>query len=176
MLRDDLLNRLTRLDEDASLLFPDSCRFRLVIVGGSALVLLEVLTRATHDIDALDASTEIRGLLEQYDINCRVQTYINNFPYNYEDRLKPLPIHGQKIDFYTASLEDIVIAKLFSSRQTDQKDIENEEVLRTLDWRMLEHLANDDSEVKANALNDRNYADFKANYDEYVRRFRPCGN
>ena len=147
----------------------------MVIVGGSALILLEVISRATHDIDALNVSSEIRGLLERYDINCRVMTYINNFPYNYEDRLVPL-IQGRKIDFYTASLEDIVIAKLFSNRSTDHMDIESPEVIAALDWDKLARLANDDNEVKINALNDRNYADFKANYDEYVRRFNPCEN
>ena len=176
MSRDELIERLTRLDEDASLLFNDDRRFHMVIVGGSALILLDVISRATHDIDALNVSSDIRGLLERYDINCRVMTYINNFPYNYEDRLIPLPIQGQKIDFYTASLEDIVIAKLFSNRGTDHMDLESPEVIAALDWDKLARLANDDNEVKINALNDRNYADFKANYDEYARRFKPCGN
>ncbi len=31
-----------------------------------------------------------------------------------EDRIKPLPIQGKKIDFLTFPLDDIVIAKLFS--------------------------------------------------------------
>ena len=173
MIKQDLMERLMRLDEDASLLFPDDCRFHLIIVGGSALILLEVISRATHDIDALDASGEIRGLLERYDINCRVQTYINNFPYNYEDRLQPIPLQGRKIDFFTASLEDIVIAKLYSFRDSDQRDIESEEVRKALDWALLEQLATEPDEARASSLNERNYRDFKQNYDEYVRRFRP---
>lgn len=71
---------MARLDEDADLLFDDDRRFRMVIVGGSALILLETITRATHDIDALDVSPEIVDLLEKYDINTRVGTFINNFP------------------------------------------------------------------------------------------------
>ena len=39
--KDDLLERLARLDEDADLMFDDDRRFRMVIVGGSALILLE---------------------------------------------------------------------------------------------------------------------------------------
>jgi len=46
-----------------------------------------------------------------------------NFLYNYEDRIKALPIESRKINFYTASLEDIVIAKLYSSRPSDIIDI-----------------------------------------------------
>lgn len=43
--REDLIERLSRLDEDADLLFDDDRRFRMVIVGGSALILLETITR-----------------------------------------------------------------------------------------------------------------------------------
>ena len=174
--RDELVSRIQRLDEEVDLALPTGRRFHLVIVGGSALILLEVLSRATLDIDALDASKEIRTFLEKYDINCRVMTYINNFPYNYEDRLVPLCIPSKRIDFYTASLEDIVIAKLYSDRDTDRQDIISPEVLTMIDWGRLEHLASDEDEAKASALNDSSYQDFRANYNEYVKRYRPCGN
>lgn len=173
MLRDDLLERLERLDEDAYLLYPGEKRFHLVIVGGSALILLEVISRSTLDIDAINVSGEIRGLLGRYDINCDVQTYINNFPYNYEDRLNPLPIQGKKIDFYTASLEDIVIAKLFSYRDTDRQDIIKDTVVKALDWALLDQIVRSEEEVKKNALNERNYQDFLFDYEEYVRRYKP---
>lgn len=176
MLKEDLLERLTRLDEDVNLIRNDDRRFQIVIVGGSALVLLDAITRATHDIDALSAPVEIMSLLEKYDINCRVMTYVNNFPYNFEDRIVPLPIKGKKIDFYTASLEDIVIAKLFSYRDSDIADLESDSVINKLDWEQLDRLASDEYEVRNNALNERCYMDFKYNYDEYVRRFRPCAN
>ena len=173
MLRDDLLERLRRLDLEAYRTYPGEERFRLVIVGGSALILLEVISRSTHDIDVINASREIRGLLEGYDINGNVQTYINNFPYNYEDRLKPVLIHGKKIDFFTASLEDIVIAKLFSYRVTDWQDIITDSVVQALDWELLDRIVRSDEEVRMNALNERNYQDFLYNYEEYVRRYRP---
>lgn len=169
----DLVERLLRLDEDAGLLFDDERRFSIIIVGGSGLILLEAIPRATHDIDALGVSPELKGLLERYDINCRVQTYINNFPYNYEDRLVLLPIHGEKIDFYTASLEDIVIAKLYSYRETDRQDILHPDVLSRMDWQQLEHLALAEDEARSSALNDRAYQEFLYNYQEYVRRYRP---
>ena len=173
MLREELIERLKRLDEDAYLMYPGEERFRIVIVGGSALILLEVISRSTLDIDAISVSREIRGLIDRYDINCEVQTYINNFPYNYEDRLKPLPIQGKKIDYYTASLEDIVIAKLFSYRDTDRQDIIRDTVIKALDWHLLDRIVKTDEEVKLNALNERNYQDFLYNYEEYVRRYRP---
>lgn len=172
----DLIERLKRLDEDADLLFDDDRRFRLVIVGGSALILLETITRATHDIDALDVSAEIVGLLEKYDINTRVGTFVNNFPYNYDDRLVPLHIGGRRIDFYTASLEDIVIAKLYSGRDKDMQDITDSRVLAAIDWERLEYLATAEEEAQASALNPFRYNEFLDSYESYVERWRPCEN
>lgn len=173
MIQEDLLQRLYRLDEEAALLFDDSRRFHMVIVGGSALILLRVIPRATMDIDALKVSAELLALLEKYDINCNVKAFEDQFPYNYEDRLQKLPIDGEKIDFYTASLEDIVAAKLFSNRDTDRQDIISKELLEKLDWERLEYLATDENEVKASILNPRRYGDFLANFEEYKRRFKP---
>lgn len=174
--KDDLLERLARLDEDADLLFGDGRRFRMVIVGGSALILLETISRATHDIDALDVSQELVDLLEKYDINTRVGTFINNFPHNYDERLVPVPLDGRRIDFYTASLEDIVIAKLYSGRATDIQDIIDPRVLKQINWDRLEYLATAEDEAKASALNKFRYAEFLDSYRTYVRRWRDCEN
>ena len=174
--KEDLLERLARLDEEADLLFDDDRRFRMVIVGGSALILLETITRATHDIDALDVSPEIADLLEKYDINTRVGTFINNFPYNYDERLVPVRLNGRRIDFYTASLEDIVIAKLYSGRATDIQDIIDPRVLKEINWDRLEYLATAEDEAKASSLNPVRYEEFLYNYRAYVERWRPCEN
>lgn len=171
MLKEDLFRRLDRLDEDVSYLYDENIRFRLVIVGGSALVLQNYLSRSTLDIDALEVSREIYTLLDKYDINCRVNAYIFNFPYNFEDRLLKLSIGGRRIDIYTASLEDIVISKLYSIRLKDIQDIENESILNNLDWNLLDKLASDENETKCSALNTRTYSEFKQSYDEYRRRF-----
>lgn len=171
MLKEDLFRRLDRLDEDVSYLYDENIRFRLVIVGGSALVLQDYLSRSTLDIDSLEVSREIYSLLDTYDINCRVNAYIFNFPYNFEDRLLKLSIGGRRIDIFTASLEDIVISKLYSIRLKDMQDIENESILNNLDWNLLDKLANDENEAKCSALNTRTYSEFKQSYEEYRRRF-----
>ena len=172
MPHDELMERLMRLDEDADLSLDTDERYHLIIVGGGALVLQQYIMRATHDLDAISVSPKSMSLLEKYDINCRVQAFINNFPYNYEDRLVPL-FQGRKIDFFTASLEDIVIAKLCSLRPIDLSDIQADEILKRLDWELLDKLAFDEDELKASALNDHNYANFKASYEYYISRFRP---
>jgi len=170
------LERLARLDEDADLLFDDDRQFKMVIVGGSALILLETITRATLDIDALDVSPEIVGLIEKYDINTRVRTFVNNFPYNYDERLVPVPMNSRRIQFFTASLEDIVIAKLYSGRAKDIQDIIDPNVLAAIDWKVLDHLATDESEAQASALNPYRYREFLDSYRIYKERWCPCGN
>ena len=174
MLFEDLQERLLRLDEDASLLFDAPTHYRMIIVGGSALILLGRLSRATHDIDTLSAPPQLFALLSKYDINAKTEAFINNFPYNYEDRLVRLPLQTQKIDFFTPCLEDLVIAKLCSFRDTDIADVENAAVREQIDWKLLDHLARDEGEAKASALNDRCYNEFLARYEEYVKRWRPC--
>lgn len=96
MLFEDLQERLLRLDEDASLLFDAPTHYRMIIVGGSALILLGRLSRATHDIDTLSAPPQLFALLSKYDINAKAEAFINNFPYNYEDRLVRLPFKRRK--------------------------------------------------------------------------------
>ena len=166
----DILERLDKMDMEAFVTLDTPEMYQMIVVGGSGLVLLGVLNRATNDIDALEASPGIWHLLSRYDANLRVSTYINNFPYNFEDRLKRIPVGGRKIIFYTASLEDIVIAKLYSNRDTDRQDLISDTVLKNIDWEKLRHLALDDGEAKSSALNERNYLDFLYNYREYVRR------
>lgn len=170
MQRNVLLNRLERLDEDASYIFKSDKRFRLVIVGGGALVLQEYLSRATNDIDALEVSLEINNLLTKYDINTRVKAYLCNFPYNFEDRMSKIEVGGRRIDFYAVSLEDIVISKLYSSRIIDQHDIENETILKAINWETLDRIALDENETKSSSLNDRTYSEFRQSYEDYKRR------
>lgn len=169
----DILERLNKLDMEAFTTIDSPHMYKMIIVGGSGLVLLGVISRATQDIDTLEASPEIRHLLAKYDANLRVTTYINNFPYNFEDRLVPLPVGGRKILFYSCSLEDIVVAKLYSLRDTDRQDIISQTVLEHLDWERLRHLALDESEAKASALNEARYRDFLYDYNEYVRSYGP---
>ena len=158
--RAEVLERLKRVDADAALEFDDGEQWRVVIVGGGALILLECISRATHDVDVLNAPSILTDLMARYDMNTRVKTYINNFPYNYEDRLVPVDIQTEKLKYYTASLEDVT----------------SPDVLKLIDWDLLDKLANDESELRSAALNDHSYNDFKITYNEYRRRYGPCGN
>lgn len=173
MLYNDLLARLHRLDEDASLMSDTNTRYRVIIVGGSALILMGRLSRATHDLDAVSVPFQLYSLLAKYDMNTNAEAYINNFPYNFEDRLQPL-FSGECIDYYTPSLEDMVIAKLCSVRDTDRADIDSASIREHLNWKQLDYLAHSPDEAKASALNDDRYAEFLIRYNDYKDRWKPC--
>ena len=168
--KDDILDRIKYLDEDVDSVFDGDGRFRVIIVGGGALVLRDYLSRATEDIDVLSADSRLYELMRAYDMNGYVNAYINCFPYNYEDRID-LIWSGSRVDYYTASLEDIVIAKLCSNRADDLSDIEL--VAHMVDWKTLESLALDEYEIKASSMNESRYLDFLDSYERFVGRFRP---
>lgn len=174
MLRDDMIERLRALDEEASLTFDNIERMHLIIVGGGALVLMNVITRATHDIDAFYIPNKLQSMMAAYDINTKVSGYMYSFPFNLEDRIQPVDVGGKLIDFYTASLEDIVIAKLCSPRDTDIKDVEDAGVLAAIDWDMLHHLATSEDELYMSGMSENRYKEFLDVFTEYERRFRPC--
>lgn len=169
------MERLKQLDEEASLMFAPSDRIRIIIAGGGALVLMEYISRMTHDIDvlAVEPRCEVQQLMEHYDLNMDVISYSHFFPFNYEDRLVPVDIDGSMIDFYTISLEDAIISKLCSPRDKDFNDITSPRVLASIDWDVLERLATSEDELRSNLMSDFRYREFLDAYHEYVRRFRP---
>lgn len=170
--REALLDRLMRFDEEAALRHGTNTRFSIVIVGGGALLLTGMIPRMTHDIDALTISRELYSFMGAYDINAHVSAYMDAFPAGVMDRVQLLPdIHGKVIDFFTASLEDIVIAKIHAYRDPDVADIESPSVLQSLDWEQLHILAGEESQIVA--LNERAYQEFRSRFGEYERRFRP---
>ena len=101
--QNELFDRLHRLDKDAFLIYPSGGRFHVTIVGGGALILAGYTSRATLDIDIIDATKVLYQLFEKYYMNVNVAAYMNNFPMNFEDRLV-LQFEGKKIDFFSASL------------------------------------------------------------------------
>ena len=75
---------------------------------------------------------------------------------------------------FTPSLEDLVVMKLYAGRAKDMEDIASPAVLGAIEWGTLDRLVNDPDEAPASALNERNWKDMKANYEDYLRRCKPC--
>lgn len=170
--REELEDRLREFDRAVSLLYPGRT-FRLVLVGGGAMVLLGCLARSTADLDALNVPRELVSLMAQYDINCRVTAYLDHFAYNLEDRLVPLDLGTTAVECFLASLEDVVASKLYSERDSDAQDVRRPEVLEMLDWVRLAAVVEDLQDSK---LNDRRYGQFLHNYQEYRKEYGPCAS
>ncbi|MBD5552588.1 MAG: hypothetical protein HDQ96_15710 [Lachnospiraceae bacterium] len=168
---DDILERLIRLDEDAELMFSPDIEFKCYIVGGGALMIMGYIIRATNDIDILETMPDLlQDLFKKYNMNNAVISYADNFPSGYEARAKKVDINTTKIEFYTLSLEDLVISKLCTTRyMQDTSDIESEKVISELNWIKLEELADG---MKNTMISKMNYEGFRYNYQNYVRRFR----
>lgn len=169
MNKEELMTRLRGMDEEAELRLSGPERYDVTVVGGSAFILLGRLTRATHDIDLVSVPPALFEIMSKWDMNNRVEAYIYNFPYNFPDRRR-LIYMGEKIDFFVPCLEDLVIAKLCSVRDTDRADIESEEVRNHLDWDLLGQIAYDDEETKYN-MSDQGYSEFMYRYKDYVERW-----
>jgi len=166
--RAGLLRRLEAFDRAVAVNYPD-CVFELVIVGGGALILLGVLSRPTDDIDAIQYPKQLLPLMKEFDLSGRVVAYADHFPYDFESRLCPVDAEFKAIQCYTASLEDLVVSKLYSDREIDRSDIREATVLSLLDW---DQLARAVEEAELSCLNERRYREMLHRYDEYRKECR----
>lgn len=167
--KNDVLNRLKNLDMVAYTKIKDSKRYSCIIVGGGALMLLGFSNRVTYDIDVLksDIPRELFEVMESLDINTNVMAYNNNFAENYIKRAKPVELETEKIDFYTVSLEDLIISKIAASREKDVYDIMNPDIMMNIDYKLLGELA---EELKYGMLNDYDVKMFEYGYDDFIKK------
>lgn len=167
MNKSGLLNRLIALDEEVSMVFPGEQRINMTIVGGGALILQGYLNRVTLDIDLIDIYYPIlMPILEKYDVNCRSNAFADCLAENYVSRLHKVDLNTKIIDYYTLSLEDLVIMKLFSSRGKDHKDIRSNEIVNNINWELLnEIVSSGEADVSFNQIR---YKEFLSRYQEYV--------
>ncbi len=169
--RKDLQDRLHKLDLEASLVFEGGPRFQCVVVGGSALVLKHHIDRSTHDIDLLRVSRELLPLLEKYDMNTNVSAHLDSFPDSWPSRVQRLDgLETRKIDYFTPSLEDLVISKLAAHRPQDLLDVSEAAVVGSIHWPTLEEMA---AEVQESLLSDCQIGEFAAAFEEYKEKWKP---
>jgi hypothetical protein len=144
----------------------------VIIVGGSALMLHDLTRRpATHDIDVLSYHEALRDILANYRaVNSSVKAYVDQIPYNFEDRLVRVDIETATVEYLTPSLEDLAVMKLYGWRPNDQEDLESPGLLGELDWEKLDQLVYDPDEAQASALSQRRYREMVAVYEEYARK------
>ena len=169
MEREDLISMLMSLDDKASKIIPLGNRVVMTIAGGGALILGGHIKRSTTDIDVLDIYPELQSLLGKYNINNRINAYVDSLAENYEERLVKLNLETKVIDYYLLSLEDLVIMKLFSDRLKDAKDIREVDVINNLDWELLEKIiSSGEADV---SFNQTRYKHFLEKYEKYKKEF-----
>jgi hypothetical protein len=157
--KDGVLQRLEQLDNDLISLYGVSRRFEITITGGSALIVLDLIPneRFTTDIDVLYTSHEAIALLERYDMNMNVSTFLYKYPENWKERRQPVAYGGRVLDVYTLSNEDLAITKLLAWRKTDQIDLVNMLTEGCIDAEKLKAILDDITEIRAN-LDDEEWA------------------
>lgn len=131
----DVKNTIQRFDE---YLCNKQLQFSATIIGGSALVILEIISRDTRDVDCLieipenvkKASVEFARLLRNEGVNI-IDDWLNSgpldltkdLPQGWQLRISPL-YKGVSLDLQTLGRGDLLKTKLFAmcDRQQDIDD------------------------------------------------------
>ena len=116
----------------------------------------------------LKTSPELVSLLSKYDMNTNVQAYLDNFPDDCWERLQPVPLETRRINFYTLSLEDLIVSKLAASRGQDIADITDDNVIDAIDWNQLSQSAD---MLRQGMLNDRIRSEFDFAFQKYWEKY-----
>lgn len=173
MYKQDLEQTLLGIDEEAELeIGPRDDRPSVVLVGGGAFMLNDVTNRSvTHDIDVFEADRCLREIIARYpEVNGMAVAYCNQMPFNYEDRLIPLDIGARFIRYFTPSLEDLAVMKLYAYRPNDIVDLHSQAFVDRLDWGLLERLIFDEGEALASSPSERSYQEMVCAYSQYKKK------
>lgn len=170
MEKKDLIEILLGIDEEVTLLLGGSSyRPTVIIVGGAAFLLKDFTKRrVTYDIDILSVDTVVRPVILAYpEANQSVSAYMDQIPYNFEDRLIELNIGARSVRFVTPSLEDLIVMKLYAQRPNDVQDIKSAAEADLIDWDLLEHLVYDNNEAKAAMNIERRYKEMVDAFERF---------
>ena len=150
--KDGVVSRLAQLDEDLFSLYGTSQMLEMTIVGGSALLIMDLTQNAryTTDIDVLSASPEVLGLLARYDINTDVSTFLYKYPEGWKKRRVRVPFDGLALNVYALSTEDLAITKLLSWRDIDKQDLLNLYTAKSIDLDKLKSILDEITELQIN--------------------------
>lgn len=124
----------------------------------------------THDIDVFEADRCLREIIARYpEVNGMAVAYCNQMPFNYEDRLTPVDIGARFIRYFTPSLEDLAVMKLYAYRPNDIVDLHSRAFIDRLDWDLLERLIFDEGEALASSPSERSYQEMVCAYRQYKK-------
>ena len=170
MNKQELIQTLLKADEEVSMITNSEFKANIIIVGGSALIIRDVIFRQTPDIDIIGLYKGMEFIFDKYNINARVNAFADNLAENYEDRVEKLDLNTKALDYFTLSLEDLFIMKLYSVRRKDYLDIIDENFITKLNWDKIDKIIAD-GELD-NTFNDRKYKDFLKKYEEFKKEHK----
>ena len=170
MTREELLNKLKLADEEIADAFGEGIIIKVIIAGGSSLLVRRLLARQTKDIDIINFYNEVEHIFNKYNINSRILTYGDSLAENYEDRLEDIDVETKVVKYKMLSLEDLVIMKLHSHRSKDYLDISSKEVVESLNWELLDQIVSS-GEVDT-SFNQRVYKEFLEQYEKYKKEHK----
>ena len=165
MNKKELEQRMIELDIITHDLYP-GLTFECVIVGGSALLIKNIITRGTLDVDVLEVSKEVEELFAGFDFNTRVKTVLDCFPYNYADRLELVNMETKCIRYYTPSIEDLIVSKLYAYRGKDIEDLEKIKKSNKYNQILLDKIV---KEAKLSAITERRYLEMLDLYNGFFK-------
>lgn len=171
MNKEELISRLLAFDRDAYLEYGSTkIKYECYIVGGGAMMILGLIPRVTYDIDVLQCTArELIALMPKYDMNMNVTAHIGCFADDYSSRAIKIDLDTKFVDFYTLSLEDLIVSKLASGRDKDFEDIKQPNVIEQIDWDKLDELVDLAIEGMISDYSSRELRDF---YNDYQKEFR----
>lgn len=161
----ELEQRMIELDNLVYDLYPNM-KFECVIVGGGALLIKNIITRGTLDVDVLEVSEEIEELFEGFDFNTRVKAVLDCFPYNYYDRLELVNLKTRSINYYTPSIEDLIVSKLYAYRGKDVDDLKKIKASKRFNQELLEKVV---VEARESAITERRYEEMVSLYETFFK-------
>ena len=163
----ELEHRMIDLDKVVHDIYP-GMTFECVIVGGGALLIKNVITRGTLDVDVLEVSKEVEELFAVYDFNTRVKAVLDCFPYNYGDRIELVNIKTQCIKYYTPCIEDLIVSKLYAYRGKDIEDLHKIKESGKFNSSLLEEVIED---AKHSAVTERRYLEMVNLYKHFFKEW-----
>ena len=168
-MRDVLLDIDDKVCEERSGWHPS-----MIVAGGCAMILNGWSSRRyTDDIDVLDYDRDLNDVLMEFpQVNGNVNVYGDQIPYNYEDRLREMPIDTNSVSVLTPALEDLAVMKLYAWRGKDVDDLTSSGTLACIDWDLLDYLVTSDDEARASVLSDMTYQTLLYRYLDYADMYR----
>jgi hypothetical protein len=102
--------------------------------------------------------------IELYNMNTAVATFLHTAPQAWRKRRQKLVLNGDCLSVYTMSLEDLMIMKLLAFRERDKDDLIDAASSGKVDWKKLDVIVADPTELRINLGSEEEWVEFLENY------------